>query len=371
INVSAAEFLGGTAEIRRAIHKLTIPAKSLDLAVAFIGPEWQRLLANYSGTIRTVCWLKHPATDPDAVQAMMKRSGAEVKQRDGLHTKVYIAPGVGAVVGSANLSQPALTERGNSTQCEAAVVLTNQRLVRVVSEWFEALWRDQRRTKPITRENLEEAKKERKKWPFRAHTTNPVPPLPDVLPPLMVKLAAKIGKVSLYKELHEYHKFISGLSPETLSRSDVVGIVNYLTKWAKRRGAFRNFERQSLVKLRKGFVVLFDEGRDILTRLEQIEREGLMKGLRIRGISMLLYWWNPEQYPPFNAKTEKFLKGFRRASRGMSASSPACYVTWIEYAVLLQTRLHLGSVGHVDRLVAAYYDWQKDKSKPRRSGARA
>jgi len=45
--LEATKFLANQAEIRKAIHVLAIQAKSLDLAGAFIGPEWQRLLANY------------------------------------------------------------------------------------------------------------------------------------------------------------------------------------------------------------------------------------------------------------------------------------------------------------------------------------
>ena len=42
----STEFLPNPAKIREAIHGLATKAKSLDLAVAFIGPEWQSLLTN-------------------------------------------------------------------------------------------------------------------------------------------------------------------------------------------------------------------------------------------------------------------------------------------------------------------------------------
>jgi hypothetical protein len=76
-------------------------------------------------------------------------------------------------------------------------------------------------------------------------------------------------------------------------------------------------------------------------------------------MSLLLYWWRPDAYPPFNAKTEEFLKDFKMISRGMSASSPACYATWLVFAENLQAKLHLSSVGHVDRVVSKYYDSKK------------
>ena len=73
-------------------------------------------------------------------------------------------------------------------------------------------------------------------------------------------------------------------------------------------------------------------------------------------MSLLLYWSRPEAYPPFNAKTKKFLEDSRMASLGMSDSSPACYAKWLGFSALLAARLLLPSVGHVDRVVTKYYD---------------
>jgi len=108
------EFLPDPASIRKAIYGFASDSKRLDLAVAFIGPQWERLLANYLGPIRVICWMSHPATDPDAVKLLMMRKDSVVMQGTGLHTKVYLAPRVGAIVGSANLSRPALADRAGS-----------------------------------------------------------------------------------------------------------------------------------------------------------------------------------------------------------------------------------------------------------------
>jgi hypothetical protein len=99
--------------------------------------------------------------------------------------------------------------------------------------------------------------------------------------------------------------------------------------------------------------------RDIYDRLKEIEVKKLLKGLRIPGISLLLYWLRPDAYPPFNWKTERFLEDSKMDSPGMSASSPACYATWLGFAELLRAKLHLPTVGHVDRVVTKYYDGLK------------
>lgn len=76
-------------------------------------------------------------------------------------------------------------------------------------------------------------------------------------------------------------------------------------------------------------------------------------------ISVLLYWLRPDAYPPFNWKTERFLEDSKMDSPGMSASSPSCYATWLGFAELLRAKLHLPTMGHVDRVVTRYYDGLK------------
>lgn len=135
---SKTEFLPDPSSIRKAVVGLSSDCKRLDLAVAFIGSEWERLIGNYFGPIRLICWLTHPGTDPDAVRSLMLRKGTQVRQRTGLHTKVYLAPELGAVVGSANLSHSALAERRGLPQCEAAVRVSDELLVKEIGNWFDS-----------------------------------------------------------------------------------------------------------------------------------------------------------------------------------------------------------------------------------------
>jgi hypothetical protein len=361
LKTAPTKFLPSPAEIRKAIHGLATRAKSLDLAVAFIGPEWQRLLANYPGPIRAICWLTHPATDPDAVETLINRSSTFVKQRNGLHTKVYLAPGVGAVVGSANLSRPALTDLLNAPQCEAAVLVLEPKLFSEVSRWFGSLWNDHLHTTKITDSNLERARKEREKFPVRwPHTINAVPPPPDELPKWMIRMARAVARIPLEKKFKDRRDLIQSLaSKESLSAKDVAKLADTLAGWTKHRAVYRNFEEHSRKKTLEGLRMLVDESRDIYDRLKEIKEKKLLRGLQIPAISVLLYWLRPDAYPPFNAKTRKFLEDSKMDSAGMSSSSPACYTTWLGFAELLRAKLHLPTVGHVDRVVTRYYDGLK------------
>jgi hypothetical protein len=362
------EFLPDPASIRKAIHGLASDSKRLDLAVAFIGPEWERLLGNYLGPIRAICWLSHPATDPDAVKLLMKRKDSFVMQRTGLHTKVYLAPGVGAIVGSANLSHPALAERVGLPQCEAAIRVTDQTLIKEVGNWFNLLWNDLPRTKAISEADLERAKKERKKWPIQVvNTTNPIPPLPKKLPLLVMKLAKQVQGIDLTKEFRKKHDELSAaIAKPKLHRADISKLADLLASWTGHRAIYKRFETQPAASVLRGLCTLLDEGKDVRDRLQEIEEKGLLKGLQIPAMSLLLYWYRPDAYPPFNVKTQHFLKYLKMESHGMSASSPACYSTWLECAEVLRTRLQLPSVGHVDRVVTRYYDRLSDKAKVKR-----
>jgi len=358
----STEFLPNPAKIRQAIHGLATKAKSLDLAVAFIGAEWQSLLTNYRGPIRAICWLTHPATNPDGVKSLMNRKGTFVKQRNGLHTKVYLAPGVGAVVGSANLSRPALADIVDAPQCEAAVLVLEPKLIAEMAKWFASLWNDHPNTAKITDSNLERAREERKKFPVRfPHTLNAVPPPPEVLPPWMIRLANEVRNIPLEKKFKKQRDQLQSLvSKRSLSAKDVAKVADILAGWTKHRAVYRNFEKGSRKKTLEGLRMLVDgEDRDIQDRLKEIKEKKLLKGLRIPAMSLLLYWSRPDAYPPFNAKTKTFLEDSKMASPGMSASSPACYATWLGFAELLGAKLHLPSVGHVDRVVTKYYDGLK------------
>lgn len=363
----SVQFLRNPAEIRRALHSLASSATSLDLAVAFVGAEWQRLLGHYNGPIRAVCWLSHPATDPDAVETMMKRAGSKVLQRDGLHAKVYLVRGVGAVVGSANLSRAALSDASDAKQSEAAVLVTAPADPAVITKWFDEVWADRKRTRGITSKNLEQARKNREKclWPFTTPATiNKVPPLPDPMPSNVVQLAKSAADIPIAQNLKPYRQRLDALlKKRVLSPADVSDLCDAISKWTGHPAVYKRLERQSRDKTLRGLKILFDEGRSVYDRLTEIRQKKLLKGLLIPTMSLLLYWWMPEAYPPFNEKTKTFLEDFGMKSQGMSAASPACYATWLVYADNLRAKLKLPSTGHVDRVAAKYYDAVKLKEK--------
>jgi phosphatidylserine/phosphatidylglycerophosphate/cardiolipin synthase-like enzyme len=118
-----AEFLENPRDIRRAVRDLVRRAKRMDLAIAFVGQDWRDAIADFRGRLWVVCWLSSTNTNPYAVQQMMREDRVEVRQRDVMHAKVYLARAVGAVVGSANLSRRALDSADVSGQYDAAVLL--------------------------------------------------------------------------------------------------------------------------------------------------------------------------------------------------------------------------------------------------------
>jgi hypothetical protein len=110
-----------------------------------------------------------------------------------------------------------------------------------------------------------------------------------------------------------------------------------------------------MVNVRKGFQLLFDQSIDLQYRLEILLKNGYLAGLRIKTLSLLLYWRYPDKYPPYNHRTVKFLQDFKMKKRGMSDSSPQTYLTWLRWARRLQQLLNLPTPGHVDRMVRGYY----------------
>ena len=117
---------------------------------------------------------------------------------------------------------------------------------------------------------------------------------------------------------------------------------------------YKVFKEQPISRVRKGLQLLFDEAREVQSRLEEIEERGYLAGLRMPSMSMLLYWRAPEWFPPYNRRTAKFLKDFQLQRRGESASSPQCYERWRQHAILLSQQLGLPTAGHVDRMTWRY-----------------
>jgi phosphatidylserine/phosphatidylglycerophosphate/cardiolipin synthase-like enzyme len=150
-----AQFLPNPARIRGAVGTLAKQSKRMDLAVAFVGRDWSDALAHCQGNLRLICWLSSTNTNPRAVRQLIKRPKTKVRQRDGMHAKVYLTD-VGAVVGSANLSAEALSEIEQNGRDEAAVFLNDKVSRDTIDKWFSKLWNDPS-TRQITKPDLRQA----------------------------------------------------------------------------------------------------------------------------------------------------------------------------------------------------------------------
>lgn len=330
------------------------------MAVAFIGADWEQLLSGYQGQLRIICWLSSTNTNPYAVENLVKRPNTNVKQRDAMHCKVYLAPTVGAVVGSANLSQAALSEEDTSGQDEAAILVLQSSIVAKIDVWFERLWNDSR-TKSIKASDIIAAKKAYDKRPRRsiankAQDGQKIPPLPAQFDNQVSACADKVRGIKLEEDLKAKIELVAAIDPMSITRSQQKGLVDAIVSWTKHPGSYKNFMNQPISKVRTGLQLLFDDSIEPQSRLEEIHENSYLSGLRMPSLSLLLYWKNPKLFPPYNHKTAKFLEDFKLGERGMSASSPKCYVTWLRWATRFGQKLDLPSAGHVDRMVERYYN---------------
>lgn len=358
-------FLKNPAEIRTRVKELQSSSK-LDLAVAFIGADWWELLADHRGKLRVICWLSSTNTNPYAVEELMNRPNTEVRQRDWMHCKVYLSPAVGAVVGSANLSKAALSEDEVAGQDEAAVLLTAPSTVHEIEKWFGDLWKDSH-TRRIQESDLASAKdswknaqqsRQKTRLKSKHHRGAPVriPVVPFTFDPIILFYAKKVRSIDLESDIGEPCAFVQSIEPGKLNKHDHNQLVDQIVSWTGHRSSYDNFLAQPIAAVRKGLQSLFDDALDLQTRLENIQQDGDLDGLRMPSLGLLLYWRNPERFVPYNFRTVKFLRDFRLENQGMSGSSPRCYVTWLGWATRLAQRLKLPTLGHVDRMVEHYYE---------------
>jgi hypothetical protein len=91
--------------------------------------------------------------------------------------------------------------------------------------------------------------------------------------------------------------------------------------------------------------------RPIEERFQALNGGSKVPGLGLAAWTMVLYWWRPEQYPPFNARTRRFIKDFGFQRLLPKTLTPHGYARWIAFAEILSARLRLPTAGHVDRLV--------------------
>jgi hypothetical protein len=360
-------FLPDPPAIRATLYELSQKSGRLDIAVAFVGSDWWDLLGNFSGQIRIVCWLSSTNTNPRAVADMIDRGHIKVKQHDSMHAKVYLAPRLGAIVGSANLSKAALTHIDTAGQSEAAVLVRDQAAMSAITSWFQGLWTAPD-TRKITKVDLVSAMRawdaaRKRDWPTGATGARTsgkrngfvFPPLPKV-PADLARLASRLRDLKLEASLGGHYKFFSSLDPRVINPSERSQIAKYLTSWNKREWVTASILKEPITRTRRGLTLLYDESKDIRDRLDRVEDEGLLPGLRIPSLSQLLYWRKPRRYSPFNKKTDFFLTRNKLRLRGASKANGASYANWLSYSTRLQHWLGLPTQGHVDRVVSAYYD---------------
>lgn len=359
-------FLPEPAAIRRALQDAIAKASKLDLAVAFVGRDWQEILGAVDVPIRVVCWLSSTNTNPFAVRQMKDKPQVRVRQMDRMHAKVYLARGADvAIVGSANLSASALALGDIAGQGEAAVLVRGEEQVRPIAAWFDDVWTSARRIRTSDLARAETAwKAARDGLGRRGHAgrnskraqRETLIPAAWKPPRTLRQLADRVRGLDL-----EELAYLRGLTPHNLSASKKELIFNRLSEWAKHPGAFRPFLSVSREESRRAFEVALDLGRPIEERLEALAPKGRSKvaGLGLTAWTMVLYWWCPEMYPPFNDWTKLFVRSFGFQRLLPKSLTPHGYARWIQFAQDLSERLHLPTAGHVDRLV-----WEQTTTEP-------
>lgn len=357
-------FLKKPQEIKRALAEITKKSKHLDMAVAFVGREWQHQLSNFSGHIRLICWLSSTNTNPRSIQELVDRPNTDLRQRDSMHCKVYLSPGRAAIIGSANLSASALSDLDDSGQDEAAVLVTDRTTLKEIRNWFNALWLAPL-TEHISDLDLEKAKRawaKAREEPRSHGRRSGVPnqgrnfsPSAEILDSLEQWSLRARGISDLTEDIGEPSRFVRRLAPDAITKQQLIELVDHLASWTGHPGAYKTFKMQPLRQIRSGLQLLFRETVPLSDRLSTILDDNLLEGLRLPSLSLLLYWRTPESYPPFNHRTSVLLKDHKLLRAGVSSSSPKCYIAWISYAGELAELQSLPTPGHVDRMVHDYY----------------
>ena len=126
---------------RDAIARLAATSDRCHLAVAFWGRgAADRLeLAGRAVAPRIICNLRMGGTNPDEIERLMA-DGADVRQADDLHAKVYLFDHA-VIIGSSNASSNGLSfQEGDGTGWrEANVLIEDATIVDEVAAWFDAL----------------------------------------------------------------------------------------------------------------------------------------------------------------------------------------------------------------------------------------
>lgn len=99
-------------QIRSAIRSVLSDSSCRRIiAVAFVGTDALSYLPDNPAGIELYCWPKAGGTNPDAIDQLLE-AGVNVKFVRKLHMKLYWGEKRGAVIGSANLTNNALSDTG-------------------------------------------------------------------------------------------------------------------------------------------------------------------------------------------------------------------------------------------------------------------
>lgn len=273
----SALFLETPRDIRAQLTALLRRARSLDMAVAFVGSDWQEILRELPTRTRLVCWLSSTNTNPYAIE-QMSDAGVNVRQLDAMHAKVYVVPGAGAIVGSANLSISALSDAPVSLQYESAVRLGPGELSPVTA-WFNWLWA---RARSVTPGDLAAAKRA---WEVarraRRHGGRGQPPPRSTALPVnwhapaaLMDLARRVRQQRAWKHIADKHRLMSSLRPDRMSKTDLANLIETVAEWTGHIGAYAPARLVPLRHVREAFAYAFDDDEDIELRLKQLASGG-------------------------------------------------------------------------------------------------
>lgn len=155
-----------TPEIQylHSLRDLLVGARAVDLAVSYVKlGGWKLVHKELLGAgieasaTRVIATSQLGITQPHAVEAIQK-SGVVIRNYVGrrvFHAKVIVSyddtgEPLGAIVGSANLSESALNRA-----IECGIRTTDQRVLQELRAWFESLIVDNRQTREFSRADLE------------------------------------------------------------------------------------------------------------------------------------------------------------------------------------------------------------------------
>ncbi len=104
------QYLENSQEIEKKLKWLFDTDARKVAVVGFVGGNATEYIRNFKN-LEIYCWPLPHATNPEGVVALMEQ-GASVYFKERLHAKIYWAEGRGVIIGSANLSDNALGEKG-------------------------------------------------------------------------------------------------------------------------------------------------------------------------------------------------------------------------------------------------------------------